>query len=95
MNETLVEQAIAAEHAQRVQDLLEANNRYLERARAAHGVADGLASRLDIARVDRLRLLGNGVVPLAAAYAVRTLATRLAGRGSAGAAKLMGMMEEE
>ena len=32
------------------------------------GVADGMASR-----VDRLRLLGNGVVPLAAAYAWRTL----------------------
>lgn len=44
-------------------------------------VADGLASRLDIARVDRLRLLGNGVVPLEAAYAIRTLAKRLADRG--------------
>ena len=33
--------------------------------RVAHGMAN---------RVDRLRLCGNGVVPLAAAYAFRTLA---------------------
>lgn len=51
--------------------------------------------RLDIARVDRLRMLGNGVVPLQAAYAVRTLATRLADRGSAGATRLVRMMEPE
>lgn len=56
-------------------------------------VADGLASRLDIARVDRLRMLGNGVVPLEAAYALRTLITRLAARGSAGAARLVRMIE--
>ncbi|WP_416372779.1 DNA cytosine methyltransferase [Agrobacterium pusense] len=56
-------------------------------------VADGVASRLDIARVDRLRMLGNGVVPLEAAYALRTLITRLAARGSAGAARLVRMME--
>jgi DNA (cytosine-5)-methyltransferase 1 len=56
-------------------------------------VADGLATRMDVARVDRLRMLGNGVVPLEAAYALRTLITRLAARGSSGAVKLMGMME--
>lgn len=56
-------------------------------------VADGLASRLDVARVDRLRLLGNGVVSLEAAYAVRTLATRLAAAGSPGATRLVRMME--
>ncbi|WP_438278103.1 DNA cytosine methyltransferase [Nitrobacter sp.] len=57
-------------------------------------VADGLASRLDIARVDRLRMLGNGVVSLEGAYAFRTLATRLAGRGSTGAARLVRMIGE-
>lgn len=57
-------------------------------------VADGLASRLDIARVDRLRLLGNGVVSLEAAYAFRTLVSRLAARGSAGADQLVRMMGE-
>ncbi|UXT40950.1 DNA cytosine methyltransferase [Agrobacterium tumefaciens] len=56
-------------------------------------VADGLASKLDISRVDRLRMLGNGVVPLEAAYALRTLITRLAARGSASAARLVRMME--
>lgn len=49
-------------------------------------VADGLADRMD-----RLRLCGNGVVPLEAAYALRTLATRLAAR-SAGAAELVRRM---
>ena len=62
-------------------------------------VADGLATELDhtgvdggigpfVGRVDRLRLLGNGVVPLAAGYAVRTLLARLAARGSAAAKEL-------
>ncbi len=36
-------------------------------------MADGMADQLDC-RVDRLRLCGNGVVPLVAAYALRTLA---------------------
>ncbi|MGK9199458.1 DNA cytosine methyltransferase [Sinorhizobium meliloti] len=51
-------------------------------------VADGVASH-----VDELRMLGNGVVPLQAAYAIRTLVTRLAARGSAGAARLVRLME--
>ena len=37
---------------------------------ALHRMADGMADR-----VDRIRLCGNGVVPLAAAYAFRTLAS--------------------
>jgi DNA (cytosine-5)-methyltransferase 1 len=41
---------------------------------AIRGVAHGSSSRLDDR--DRLRMLGNGVVPLAAAHAFRTLATR-------------------
>lgn len=55
---------------------------------AVRRVADGMAPRLD-----QLRLLGNGVKPLQAAYALRTLATRLAAGGSAGAARLVRLME--
>ena len=51
------------------------------------GVADGVAA----ARIDWLRLLGNGVVPLEAGYAVRTLVARLAARGSAAAGRLVRM----
>jgi DNA (cytosine-5)-methyltransferase 1 len=51
-------------------------------------VADGMASR-----VDELRLLGNGVVDLEGAYAVRTLAHRLAARDGGGA-ELLRMMGE-
>lgn len=62
-------------------------------------VADGMAGGMDMPgarerdgwRTDALRLLGNGVHPLAAAHALRTLATRLVGR-SAGAAELVRMM---
>jgi site-specific DNA-cytosine methylase len=53
---------------------------------------DALAGRILRHRHDALRMLGNGVVPLQAAYAVRTLATRLASRGSAGATRLVRMM---
>lgn len=56
-------------------------------------VADGLASELDINRIERLRMLGNGVVSLEAAYAIRTLVTRLASRGSPAANQLFRMME--
>ena len=63
-------------------------------------VADGVAGGLDIAcaravdsfRPDALRLLGNGVHPLVAAHALRTLAPRLAARGSAGADLIVRMM---
>lgn len=48
--------------------------------------ADGLAFR-----VDSLRVLGNGVVPLEAAHALRTLAVRASAR-SAAAAELVRMM---
>ena len=40
-------------------------------------MADGLASWLDLARADRLRLTGNGVVPLQAALAMHVLSSRL------------------
>lgn len=53
---------------------------------AVRGNAHGLASR-----VDELRMLGNGVVPLEAAHALRTLAFRLSAR-SAGAAELCRLM---
>lgn len=56
--------------------------------RHLRGKTDGMASRLD-----QLRLLGNGVCSLQAAYAFRTLVTRLADRGSAGAGELVRMME--
>jgi DNA (cytosine-5)-methyltransferase 1 len=58
---------------------------------AVRRVVDGMAVALDVGRVDRLRMLGNGVVPLEAAYALRTLATRLAQR-AAGAAQLVRVM---
>lgn len=50
------------------------------------GMADGMAGR-----VDPLRMLGNGVVPLQAAYALRTLASRLAAESSS-AMELVRMM---
>jgi len=56
---------------------------------AVRGLADGLAAT----RIDWLRLLGNGVVPLQAAYAIRTLAARMADGGSASAARLVRLTE--
>lgn len=65
---------------------------------AVRRMADGVAARVDLtgphaARVERLRMLGNGVVSLEGAHAFRTLCARLAGRGSPGAARLVRMME--
>ena len=57
---------------------------------AVCGVVDGLASR-----VDRLRMLGNGVHPVEAGFAVRCLAARLAARlGGSAHADLMGLIGE-
>lgn len=53
---------------------------------------DGLAARILRHRHDALRMCGNGVHPLAAGNAIRTLATRLANSGSAGATRLVRMM---
>ena len=58
-----------------------------EAERRLRRVADGLARR-----VDQLRMLGNGVVPLQGAYALRTLGAALA-RRSPGAAELVRLME--
>lgn len=82
-----------AETLEREKDKLYLTDAELIRKLGVPDMADGLASRLDIARVGRLRMLGNGVVSLQAAYALRTLATRLAASGSAGAARLVRMME--
>ena len=66
---------------------------------AVRRMADGVAARLDLsgphaARIERLRMLGNGVVCLEAAYALRTLCARLAADGSRAAAQLVRMMGE-
>lgn len=44
---------------------------------AVRGVADGLATRMDLSRAQRLRMLGNGVVPQQAEAAFRILAGRI------------------
>ena len=65
---------------------------------AVRRMVDGLPARVDLsgphaARVERLRMLGNGVVPLQGGYAIRTLLARHAARGSARAAELLRMTE--
>lgn len=60
---------------------------------ALRGLADGLAGGVDETRIDELRLLGNGVVPLEAADAFRALATQLSARSS-GARFLVRLMAE-
>lgn len=62
-----------------------------ELAAALQHLPNALASS-QANRIDRLRLLGNGVVPMAAALAVRTLAHRLAAHSAPGAAELVRMM---
>lgn len=56
---------------------------------------DAAAGRLHRHRADGLRMLGNAVVPLQAAYALRTLVARLAARGSPGADRLLRMMGDD
>lgn len=56
---------------------------------AVRRMADGLGRRVDSDRTGRLSLLGNGVVPLQAAYAIRTLGSRAAATGSPAAARLV------
>lgn len=52
-------------------------------------MADGVAAALDIDRIDRLRMLGNGVHPLQAAYAIRTLCARITEQIGAGAGEFI------
>lgn len=52
---------------------------------AIRRMADGVAAGLDDARIDAIRMLGNGVVPLAAGYALRTLWDARAARAERGA----------
>ncbi|HWJ71893.1 MAG TPA: DNA cytosine methyltransferase [Kaistia sp.] len=65
----------------------------LDRAPELEPAVRVLADGLGATRIDWLRLLGNGVVPLQGAYAIRTLLARHAARGSARAAELVPMME--
>lgn len=62
-------------------------------------MADGLAAAMDDdsawSRTERLAMLGNGVVPLQAAYAVRALVARLAARNAPGADGFVRMMGQE
>ncbi len=57
--------------------------------RTLRGMAHGLAGPLDPDRIDALRMLGNGVVPLAGAHAIRTLGVALAWRYGADPARFV------
>lgn len=57
--------------------------------RTLRGMAHGLAGPLDPDRIDALRMLGNGVVPLAGAHAIRTLGVALARRYGADPARFV------
>lgn len=89
---------IAADGDPTARERLDPKGPYGLRAEVVQAIAESHLRKLDdglaAARIDWLRLLGNGCVPLQVATAFRTLCHRLAHRGSSAAAQLVRMMEQ-